>query len=173
MESETLRRCCADFAQYSEQLAFGEIADEAEVGGQKVVFRQLPELHPSYLVEDMVLNFAREFAHREELQVHGAAMAVIVADMGDGRSDDRSDSQFLVEFAGERLLRGFAGLDFAPGELPFESHDLVGAALAYEYLAITNNECGRHKPERWAGLVRRRGRLGVVHRSSVNLPKRM
>ncbi len=43
-----------------------------------------------------------------------------------------ADAEFFVEFAGERLLGGFARLDLAAGKLPFEAHGLVGPALADE-----------------------------------------
>ena len=81
-------------------------------------------------VEDAVIEFAGEVADGEELKVDGAAVAVAVAQLGDARADDGGDAEFFVEFAAEGLLGGFAGFDLSAGELPLETHGLVGPALA-------------------------------------------
>lgn len=146
-----------------EQLAFGEVADEAEIGGEKVVFREVAEVDPADFVVDVALDFAGEFADDKKLQVDGAAMTVVVADAGNGGADDAMDAQFFVELAGEGLLGTFAGLDFAAGKLPFEGHNLVGAALADKHLIIANDERGGDKAQGWTGLVGLRAALGDVH----------
>lgn len=155
-----------------EKLAFGEVADESEVGGEEVVFLQVAELDPAHLVEDLVLDFAGELPDSEELQVHGAAVTVIVANTDDGGAYDGLDAQFFLKLADQRLLRTFAGLDFSAGKFPFERHNLIGTPLTNENLAVTKDKSGRYKSKRRTRLMRRRGRLGV-HRSSVTPLKRM
>lgn len=78
----------------------------------------------------------------EELEVDGASVAVGMMDAGDERADFCMDAQLFVEFARESLLRGFSGLDLAAGELPFEGHGLLRAALADENGVSAENERG-------------------------------
>jgi len=54
----------------------------------------------------------------KELQIDGAAMAVVVADMRDRGADGRLDNPILIQLAGQCLFGGFASLDLAAGELP-------------------------------------------------------
>ena len=81
------------------QLSFGEVADQAQVGGQEVEARQLRQRGPAHIVEDAVLDVAGKLAHHEELKVDGAAVAVFVADLGDAAADDGGDAELFVEFA--------------------------------------------------------------------------
>jgi len=70
-------------------------------------------------------------------------------------ADIGGDAEFFREFPGEGGFGGLAGLDLAAGELPFEGHGLVGAALADEDLALearaAKNQCGDDMPERLGG----------------------
>lgn len=157
---------------HSEQLAFREIADESEIGGEKVVFRQVAELNPAHLVKDLVLDFAGELPDGEELQINCAAVPVIVANADYGMAYDGVNAQFFLKLAGQRLLRALTIFDFPAGEFPFKRHHLVRAPLTNENLAVTNDKSGRYKPKRRTRLMRRRGRLGV-HRSSVTPLKGM
>src|ERR1035441_8123333 len=113
-----------------EQLAFGEIADESEVGGEEVVGGQRGQGRPTDFVEDAVIELAGVVADGEELQVNRTAVAIAVAQLGDARPNDGGNAEFFVEFAGERLLGGLAGFDLSAGELPLEAHWLVRPALA-------------------------------------------
>src|SRR6185437_2452948 len=153
------------------QLALGEIADEAKIGGEEVVVRQVGQLDPAHLVENLILDFAGELPDSEELQIDGAAVAVIVADANDCGADNCLDTKFFVKLARQCLLRTFAGLDLAPGKFPLQGHNLVGAALAYEQLTITDDEGGRYKPKRRAWLARSGWVPGGVHCHSVILLK--
>lgn len=157
----------------SEQLTLGEIADEAEVGGEEVVFGQVAELDPAHFVEDVVLNVASEFAHREELQVDGAAVSIVMAHAGYSGANDGLNTQFFVQLAGECLLGAFAGLNFATGKLPFQGHHLVRTALADKNLTLANDERGGYEAQGRTGRVGLGLALGDVHRFSVNPPKRM
>ncbi len=150
-----------------EELAAGEVLDEAAIGGQEFVVGQVFEGRPDHLGEDAVLEVAGEVAHSVKLQVHRAAMTVVVADVSDAGADLGLDAEFFMELAGEGLLGRLAGFDFASGEFPLERHGLVGAALADEHLAVADNERRRDKPERgpgrpWAGKL-----LGTFHMPSV------
>ena len=66
------------------------------------------------------------------------------------------DAELFVELAGEGLLGGFAGLDLAAGELPFEAHGLIGAALADEDLGF-EAVLGFFLAQDRAATTRRRG----------------
>lgn len=144
-----------------EELALGEVADEVEVGGEEVEGGELAERGPLEGVEDVVIEIAGEGVDDEELQVDGAAVAVAVADLGDAAVDDSLDAELLVELAGEGLLGGLSGLDLAAGELPFEAHGLVRAALADEDFGDGAGVAGDgaedqrrdHQPKRLAACV--------------------
>ena len=73
------------------------------------------EAHPDDLGEDAVLQVAGEFSHREKLEIHCAAVAIIVPDVGHARTDRGLDRQFFVQLARQRLLRGLSGSIFPPG----------------------------------------------------------
>ena len=62
-----------------------------------------------------------------ELQVHGAAMAVVVADAGNERADGGLYAELFIQFTGQRQFRAFTCLDFAAGKFPLQGHGLVGA----------------------------------------------
>ena len=152
-----------------EELAFGKIADQAEIGCEEIVLGKVADIDPAHLIEDVVLDFACEFADGKKLQVDGTAVTVIMADAGNGRADNGLNAQLFVKFASERLLRSLTGLNLAAWEFPFEGHDLVGAALADEDLIFANDESCGYEAESWTGLVGLRGTLGGVHIRSVNL----
>src|ERR1035437_591496 len=141
-----------------EQLAFGEIADEAEVGGEEVVGGQRAQGRPADFVEDAVVDLAGEFLYREKLEVDGASVAIPVPYLRDPGTDDGGDAEFLVEFARESLFGRFAGLDLAAGKLPFEAHRLVRPALTDEHFGPTVL-CG--------GLAQNQGRDDQPERRAV------
>jgi len=131
-----------------EQLAGGEVFDEIAVGGEEVVAGQIFELDPLDLLEDAVFDLAGELFDGEELEIDGAAVAVVVADVGDPGADLSGDTELLIELAGEGLLGTFAGLDLAAGKLPLQGHGLVGAPLADEHLAGPDHQSGCHQTKR-------------------------
>ncbi len=136
---------CAAFGEQSlEQFSGGEVADEFLVGGEEVEFWEGVDLGPAEIVEDAVGEFSVEAVDGEELEVDSAAVAIIVADVGDEGADVGLDAEFLVEFAAEGLFRRLAGFDFAAGKLPLEAHGLIGAALADEHFVCAQNQGGHH-----------------------------
>lgn len=151
-----------------EKLAGGEFADEAAVCGQEFVFGQVFEPNPLELMEDLVVEFTREGRNREELQVDGAPVAVVVPNMGDAGTYCGVNAEFFLEFAGKRLLWAFALLYFPARKFPLERHGLVGTPLADQHLAVSHQKPCDNETERrprWAriGLV-----LRLFHPSSVN-----
>ena len=147
-----------------EEFAVGEVADEGEVGGEEVVGGEGGEGGPEHLLEDAVDGLALEVADEEEFDFDGAAVAVGVVDGGDAWADGGSDVELFVELASEGLFGGFAGLDFAAGELPLEAHGLAGAALADEDFP------GGDSPRRMrAATTRRRGLAAGEDRGSLSL----
>ncbi len=151
-----------------EQLARGEVADEAAVSGEEVVFRQIFKPGPPDLVKDAILNLAREFMDGKELQVDCAAMAVVMTDVGDPRTNGCLDAEFFVELAGEGLLWTFASLDFSAGEFPLQGHRLIGTTLADENFAAADDECGGNETEGGTSGSCVWVWLGLFHSSSVN-----
>jgi hypothetical protein len=151
-----------------EQFAGGEVADESAVCGEEFVVGEFFEPYPLQLVEDFVLQLAIEGRDREELQVDGSAVAVVVADSSDALSDPGVDAQFFLEFANEGLFRAFALLDLSAGKLPLQGHRLVGAALADQDQSVANQQTchnkakGRTRRARWGDGLR------FFHASSVN-----
>ncbi len=149
-----------------------QVADEIAVGGEEVVLRQLFEPDPAQVIEDAVFQLACELIDGEELQIDGAAVAIVVADLRDAAADGGGDAELFIELAGEGDLGAFAGLDFAAGTLPLERHGLIGAALADEdFIAAQhegrNDETQRGRARELLGsfaprYVAVRGCLGVV-----------
>ena len=138
-----------------QQLAFGEVADQAEVGGEEVVGGQRAQRSPADFVEDAVVDFAGELADHEELKVDGAAVAIAMAYLRDPGADDSRNAEFLVELAREGLLGGFAGFNLAAGKFPLQAHGLVRPALADEHFrhgvrggGFAQNESRNDQPER-------------------------
>ena len=150
------------------EFAGGEVADQAAVGGEEIVFGELFEFHPLELLEDLVFEFALEGRNSEELKVDRSAMAIVVADVCDARADGGKDAEFFLEFPGERLFRAFAVLDFTAGELPLEGHGLIGPALANQDLSVPNQQACGDETERGTGRARFGDRLRLFHDSSVN-----
>jgi len=70
---------------------------------------------PADLLVDLVVDFAGELVDGEELQVDGASMAVVVADVGHGRSNGCLDAKFLTQFARQRLFGLSPASIFPPG----------------------------------------------------------
>jgi len=73
-----------------------------------------------------------------------------VADAHDGRADGGLDAQFLVQLAGQSLLRALAGLDLTAGKFPQQRHRLVGTALTDQHFAAAHDQRRRHKAQRRA-----------------------
>jgi len=151
----------------SEELAGGEVADEAAVGGEEVVLRQVFEPDPLDLMEDLVLNLAIEGVDGVELEVNGTAMTVVVADAGDAHTDGGGDAQFFLELAAKRLFRALSGLDLAAGKLPQERHRLVWAPLADEHLTIADQKPRRDKSKCRPGRARIGTWLCAFHATSL------
>jgi hypothetical protein len=146
-----------------QQLAGGEVADEAAIGGEKFVIRKLGELDPAHLLVDLVVDFAGEFAHREELQIDGAAAAIVMANARDGRSYFSADAQLFSQFPRERLLRALSGLDLSAGKLPKRTHRLIGTPLADQHFTVAHDERRRDEAQRGASAGAGSLGLWIVH----------
>jgi hypothetical protein len=123
-----------------EELSFGQIVDEAAIGGQEVVGGKVFERHPTEIVEDAIFDFTFEGMHGEKLQIDRATTAIVVMDADDVSADSSGNAKFFFKFTRERLLCGFSRFDFAAGELPFERHRLIGATLADKDRIAAQNE---------------------------------
>ena len=138
----------------TQELAGGEVADEIAVGGDEVVLGQVAQGAPADVLEDEVGDLAAVFLDQEELQVDGAAAAVVVADVGDARADGGVDVELFLELAAQRLLGGFAGLHLAAGEFPLGAERLVGTALTDQHLVAAQDQGGGDLPDCFAVVAR-------------------
>ena len=156
-----------------EQFAGGEVADEAAVCGEEFVGGEVLKADPANLLVDLVVDRAGELVDSKELQVDGAAVAVVVADAGDGLANGGLDAEFFRKFAGEGLLRTFTGFDFSAGKLPQQGHGLIGAPLPDEDLSLAHDEGGRDKTQ--SGAVGPGGGVWLFwrHPFSVNATKEL
>ena len=50
---------------------------------------------PADLLVDLVVDFSGELVDGKELEVDGAAVAIVVADVGDGAANGRMDAEFF------------------------------------------------------------------------------
>ena len=130
------------------EFTFRQVADEAAVGGEKVVSGKIFAGYPAEIVEDVIDQLALEGVDGKELEIDGAAIAVGVVNAGDECANFRPDAQLFIEFAREGLFGSFAGLDFAAGEFPFEGHCLLGATLTDENGVSAQDERGGNVTDR-------------------------
>jgi len=121
------------------ELACRQILNEAAIRRQEVVSRQILELDPLELVKDAIDQIAGKLVYREELQINGAAVAIVMPDVGHSSADLCGNTEFLVQLARQCLFCALTGLDFPPGELPLQSHGLVRTALANQNLAAPDD----------------------------------
>lgn len=105
-----------------------------------------------HFVEDSVGELALEAADGEELQVDDAAAPIDVAEMSNAAADFRGYPQLLIELAPESLLGALADFNFAPRELPLQSHGLILPALANQNLVFAQDERCDDQPDRREGL---------------------
>ena len=151
-----------------QQLTRRQIADQSPVRCKKLVLRKVLKLDPLELMEDLVLQFAFKRSHREELQVDGATVTVIMANVRDLWPDGGPDPQLLLQFARESLFWCFALLNLSAGKFPLQCHWLVRAPLADEHQAIASQQPCNHKPKCGARRARVGDRLRLFHLFSVN-----
>ena len=145
----------------SQQLSGSQVANQSTIRSQKVILRQIFKPHPAELLKDPVFQLSCELVHGEKLQVDCAAMTIVVADVGDARADAGLDPEFLVQFAGQGLLRALSRLDLAPRKLPLQPHRLIGTPLADQHLTAANDQT---PPPQNAGPDRQAGNWSSIVR---------
>ena len=131
-----------------EEFAGGEIADEVTVGGDEVELGEIAQRAPAHILEDEVFDLASVFPHEKELQIDGASIAVVMADVGDQRADGSVDAKFFLKFATQGLFGGFACFHLPTGKLPLGAERLVGTPLTDQQLIATQDESGSNGPYR-------------------------
>src|SRR5207237_3953961 len=72
------------------------------------------------------------------------APSVLVTNSRQLFADLSVDSEFLFQFAAERVTRLFAFFDFAAGELPLQRHRLMLGALTDQYLGVFEDQTGNY-----------------------------
>ena len=105
---------------------------EYEVSFEKIVVCQLFRRDPAHVFKDKIADRPSPLSHPIEKQFHARAVGIAVAQACGLFAQHGRDTQLLAQLACERGFRDFAGLDFAAGELPFERHGAMAAALADE-----------------------------------------
>jgi hypothetical protein len=123
--------------------AGGQARDEFAIGKEEVVGGKFAGEDPGDLLEDARGNVWLGVLGGEEMDFELVGrVGVLMADTGDFDGFDESDAQLLAQFAGEGLLEGFAGADFAAGKFPFEGRGVSAAALADQDTAVGAFEDG-------------------------------
>lgn len=85
------------------------------------------------------LRFTMRQLAQKELQ-QDSALGIRVRDGLKQFAHDDFNAEFLAEFTQERLLEGFAGLEFTAGEFPQAAEMRVGMALGDEQLTGAEHE---------------------------------
>jgi hypothetical protein len=117
--------------------AGGQVRDEFTIGHKEVVRGEFAGKDPGDLFEDARGDVGLGVLGGKEMDLEFLGrIGVLVADAGDFDGFDESDAEFLAQFAGEGLLEGFAGPDFAAGKFPFEGRGVAAAALADQQAAV-------------------------------------
>jgi hypothetical protein len=118
--------------------AGGQVCDEFAIGQEEVVGGEFAGEDPGDLLEDAGGDVGISVLGGEEMDFEFfGSVGVLVADAGDFDGLDEGDAELLPQFAGESLLEGFAGADFAPRKFPFEGRSVAAAALADEESPIS------------------------------------
>jgi hypothetical protein len=120
------------------------VADGIEIGqGQRRQHRRVRRQHgrhrqrlgalPGQGAMHVVVQLAAPIADAEEIEPHmGMLIHMLAAQPGVGAR--HADAQLFAEFAHQRGMRGFAGLDLAAGEFPVAGIEGAGRALAEQEL---------------------------------------
>ena len=66
-----------------QQLSCRKIPDQTAVRSKKIVAWEIFEAHPFELGEDLVLELAFKRVNSKKLEIDGAAVAIVMADMRD------------------------------------------------------------------------------------------
>jgi hypothetical protein len=113
--------------------ACGEICDEFAIGQEEIVIGEFAREDPGDLFERARgdIGFGELGGEKMDFEFFGSG-GVVVADAGDFDGFGEGDAELFAEFAGEGLLEGLAGADFAAGEFPFKGRGVAAAALADE-----------------------------------------
>lgn len=122
------------------KLAAGETSNKVEIAFKEIEFRESAEVSPADLLEHLGLRLAAEDSNQEEQDMDAAAAWVIVFIAGQFGSHFGFDVQLLAELANERLLRRFAGLDFAAGKLPFQRVAIGFPSLAQQHASAAMDD---------------------------------
>jgi len=124
--------------------AGGQVRDEFAVGGEEIVGGEFAGENPGGLLEGAGRDaWLRELCREEmDLKFFGIRV-VVVPDGGNFYGLGQGDAEFFAQFPCQRLLKRFAGADFAAGKFPLEWGRVSTAALADEDPAIGtfNNGC--------------------------------
>jgi hypothetical protein len=150
-----------------QKLSRRQVPDQPTVGSKEVIAWQLFQLDPLKLLENAILKLPSELMHGKELQIHSAAMTIVVANVSDLRTNFSLNPKLFVQLPCEGLFGAFASLNLSTRELPLQRHRLVGAALADQNFAATNNQRGRDKTKCGSGRPRMRVRMFFFHALSV------
>ena len=102
------------------------------------------------------------------MQIDGAAVTIVVANVGNARPNFCVNPQLFLEFASKGLFRTFALFDLAAGKLPLQRHRLIGTALADQDKALANQQPCNDEAERGSQWSRVGDGLRFFHVSSVN-----
>jgi len=134
--------CCKEFCGLD--AAGGQVRDEFAVGGEEIVGGEFAGENPGGLLEGAGRDaWLRELCREEmDLKFFGIRV-VVVPDGGNFYGLGQGDAEFFAQFPCQRLLKRFAGADFAAGKFPLEWGRVSTAALADEDPAIGtfNNGC--------------------------------
>ena len=96
-----------------------------------------------------------------EPQLHRIAAGILMKESRHFIPDDRLNSQFLIQFASQRIARLFAIFNFSAGEFPFQRHHLVARALANQNFPVfpdegCDNALDAQRPPRMPAVIERR-----------------
>ena len=117
---------------------------------------------------DLVFELAFKGVDGKKLEINGAAVAIVMADVGDALANGGLDSELFIQFPSKSLFRTFASLDLAAGKLPLQGHRLIGTSLAYQHFAVANEKPRGNEPQCRSGRLRVGVELCLFHTSSVN-----
>ena len=118
--------------------------DQRQVGGRHRVIAQAGRACP---VEALTLSRGGNPAPLAAGEQRHEQVEVVIGVAGEGERGEaalpRADAQFLVEFADQAGLRGFARLDLSAGKLPQAGHRLVRRPLRQQNAAVRVDQ--RHR----------------------------
>jgi len=109
-------------------------SDHGEVGGSEVEFPDFLRSHPAERDVFVWMRFGTARGEPADERDHLDRHGIRVGEARQGAGNLKLTPELFTDFAHDRGLGGFAGLDLAAGKFPLQRQVLVRGALGHEHM---------------------------------------